>query len=249
MKKNTLQVIGGLALLIATTSPAFALNTTLTAARAKDHGDAAIDMRIKSLNVLDTRIQAMTKVSATDKAGLDAMIMAQVDALSALKTKINADTDAETVRADDASITKAFRVYLLVIPKARIMAAADKVLQISTVFSGLSAKLQIALDKAATANVNVSTMNKALGDINSKVADANLKANSALTLVTDLGPDNGNAAIETSNTTALTNARAMIKLANEDLKSAQADAKSIVSGLKSNHMVTSQPIKVAPASY
>lgn len=225
-----------------------ATSASLKAARSKDHGDDAINARIKSLSDLDARIQSMTKVTADDKSGLESMVQSQITGLAALRTKIDGDTDVTAVRTDDVSITQAFRIYLLVLPKGRIMAASDRALQIGESFSTLSAKLDARISTAQAAGNNTTALNASLADLNTKVTDSNLKANSAISLVVGLSPDNGNAATAASNLVAITAAKSDIAAANSDLKAAYADAKSIVAGLKKFHISTSTEVTVSPTA-
>lgn len=199
--------------------------------RMQDRGGAKIDLRLNSLNDLVARINSMSRISAADKASLSAMIQAQIDALTNLKAKINADADPATIKADNESIAKAYRIFMLVEPKGRIIAAGDRALAIGASFATLSTKLQANIATAASSGKDISALNASLADMNAKVSDSNAKANAAISLVTNLQPDNGNAAVAASNKTAIENAKANIKTSNADLKAAHADAKSIVKTL------------------
>src|SRR6202012_2000296 len=70
-------------------------SVTLTSAErtAITRGDTEITRRIAALNDLNTRIQAMQKVTDTFKAGISASITNEVSTLTSLKAKIDADTD------------------------------------------------------------------------------------------------------------------------------------------------------------
>ncbi|MDB4984259.1 MAG: hypothetical protein JWM20_438 [Patescibacteria group bacterium] len=209
----------------------------------QNRGDDKIDLRLKSLTDLSSRINAMVKVSGTDKASLTAAIQAQIDALTNLKAKINADTDAATIKADMQSITNAYRIFMLVEPKARIAAAADRALTIGSSFATLSAKLSANISTASSQNHDVASLNATLADMNAKVADANAKANAAISLTANLQPDNGNAGVAASNNAAIDSARADIKIANDDLKAAYNNAKSIVKTLHDWKIVTNASVK------
>jgi hypothetical protein len=204
----------------------------------QDKGDGKIDLRLNSLHELEARINAMIHISGDNKSSLSAMIQSQIDALTNLKAKINADTDPAVLKADMKSITNSYRIFMLVEPKARITAAADRALELGTSFATLSTKLSANIATASSGGHDVTTLNTSLSDMNTNVAKANIQANAAIALVASLVPDNGNATVMASNKTALVNARADIKVANQDLKNAYADAKSIVQALKGFNIST-----------
>lgn len=203
------------------------LNVRLdTAARAK--ADAQIDTRVKALTALSARISEMQRVSAAQKADITADLQTAINQMIALKAKIDADTDGATLKADIQSITKSYRIYLLVLPQGRITAAADRVLTMAGLMNDLSAKLQARITEAQAAGQDVTAMNTSLVSMNAKTADASLQANAAINLVAGLQPDNGDHAMFQSNHAALKDARAKIKLATTNLQSARKDAGNIV---------------------
>jgi hypothetical protein len=198
---------------------------------ARARADAQIDARITALNNLEARIGQMTKVTSDQKASLDASIQASINDMTALKAKIDADTDNATLKADIQSITKSYRIYILVLPQGRITAAADRIITIVGLFNDLSLKLQARISAAQAAGQNVTALNASLSDMNAKTADANVQAQAAINEVVVLKPDNGDKTIMASNDAALKDARAKLKVAMGDLKTARQDAGSIVKAL------------------
>lgn len=201
-----------------------------TAGRTK--ADAQINARVKALTALSTRINEMQRVSTNQKASLTATLQAAISEMNALKAKIDADTDGATLKADIQSITKSYRIYLLVLPQGRITAAADRIITTVGLMNDLSAKLQTRITTAQTAGQDVTAMNASLVDMNAKTADATVQANAAITLIANLQPDNGDQTVFQSNQAALKDARAKIKLATQDLQTARKDAGTIVKALK-----------------
>src|SRR5262249_493612 len=128
------------------------------------------------------------------------------------------------------SFTKSYRIYLLILPQANIMAAADRAETTASLFSTLSSQLQTRI--AAATSGNVSTLNASLSDMNAKIADANFQAQAAIETLTPLKPGNGDKTVFASNQTTLKDARSKIKTAVADLVGARQDARSIVQGLK-----------------
>lgn len=200
--------------------------------RAHSRAEMEIDRRLAGLNKLQARIDGMKRVSDADQADLDASISAQIQAMNDLKAKIAADTDPAALKADIESITKAYRVFILVMPKGAITAAADRIETVVGAMQTLSGKLSVRIDAAAAAGTDVTALRAALDDMNAKVADADVQAKAAISAVADLAPDNGDASVQASNTAALKDARAKIQAAQADLKAARADAGTIIKGVK-----------------
>lgn len=210
-------------------------SVTLSAARIaeiKAHADAEIDRRINVLNMLKTRLGDIKHISDSDKSSLSATVGAQISALTAIKTKINADTSVTDLRTDIKSITTSYRIFLLVIPQIRILAAADRIMTTADSMSAISAKLALRIGDAKTAGKNTTAMEAALADMNAKIADAKTQAAAAKARVAPLTPDNGDKTKMNANHDALVAARADIKVGTSDLKTARHDATTITQDLR-----------------
>ncbi len=199
---------------------------------AKSRADQEIERRIKSMSELTSRMGEMKKLSDTDRAALSAMIKVDIDNLTALKAKIDADTDTATLKTDVQSITKSYRTYMLLMPKIRILAAADRMDTTTDMLGTIVTKLQAAIASAQTVGKDVTAMNASLADMQAKIADAKTQYANAKAAVTTLVPDNGTQSVIDANKAALEKARDMIKAGAADLKAASADAKSIRDALK-----------------
>lgn len=193
---------------------------------------AEIDRRIESLTKLQIRVQAMVRVSDATKASLKATIDEQIDLLTDLKTTIQNTTDEAALKAAIASITKSYRVYMLVMPQIQMLAASDRITTTADLMTTLNGKLDTRIAEAKTAGKDVGTLEAASADMKTQIAEAKANASAVITLTTNLKPDNGDKALMESNKKALTDARAKIKAAHEDLKQARKDAETIVKGLK-----------------
>ena len=203
---------------------------------AKDRADQEIDRRVAKLNDLTTQVQAMIKVSDAEKANLAGAIQAQINDLTTLKTKIDADTDTATLKTDVQSITKGYRIYVLVMPQAMIEVAADKLQTTASLFTDFSAKLQTRIAEGQAAGKDTSSATSQLNDMNAKVADVNVQMSAAVSHVSGLQPDNGDKTVQASNTAALQKARADLKVAQADLVAARKDAHAIVQVIQSWHL-------------
>lgn len=196
---------------------------------------AEIDRRVTSLQNLSTRIDAMKRVSDTGKTALKATIAEQVTVLTTLKAKIIADTDPVVLKEDVASITKSYRIYALVLPQTTILAGADRVLTTVDLMTTLGTKLETRIAEAKTAGKDVTVLETAYAEFKTHIASATTDAQSAISLVSGLKPDNGDTTIAASNKKALTDARAKIRSAEEHIKAARKNAASILAGIKESH--------------
>jgi len=192
----------------------------------------AIDARIAILQKIEARIDATVKLSASEKAELKADIDKVITDLTALKAQIGNDTSTTSLKADASSITKAYRVYMLVLPQATIAAASDRALAIAAQLDALEVKLEARITAAKAAGTDVTVMQASLTDFKAKVADAKSKATAAAAEVKNLSADNGDQAVITANATALKDARAKLEIARQDIKAAYEDAKSIINNVK-----------------
>lgn len=197
-----------------------------------NRSDMEITRRIDTLNKLNARVQAMKNVSDVQKASVSSEVSAEVANLTALKTKIDADTDLTVARNDEKSIFAPIRIYALVVPQYNILVSADRITTVSGLLSTISGKLETRITAAQSAGKNVSAMQTALTDMKTKIADAQSQANAAKNGVLSLKPDNGDKTIATSNKAALISARATIKAGTTDLKTARGNAQTIIKSLK-----------------
>lgn len=209
-----------------------------TLAGAIAQADKEIARRIANLNALLSRVGQMKNISSTELASLQASINAQISALNTLKVKIDADTDLVTVKTDLQSITKDYRIYMVVLPQSRIVAAADRVETIVSDMQALAPKLQARITAAAAAGHDMTAANAAYTDMNLKVSDANVQATAAASEVANLQPDNGVASVQASNKAAINDAQAKLKVATNDLKAARADVNVILKAVKGTGSVT-----------
>ena len=191
-----------------------------------------IDQRITRLGVLSARIQGMKKVSDANKAGLIGTIQTEITDLTNLKTKITADTDTETMRADLQSITKAYRIYALVMPQIAILVAADRVAVISSNMTAIADKLQTRIAEAQSAGHDVTSLQASLTDMKAKIADARTNAQNAQTDVAALMPDNGDQIKFQANGQILKDSHAKIKNAMDNFRASRKDTETIIKELR-----------------
>lgn len=199
-----------------------------------NRADQEITRRINALNALSARVNAMVRLSTTDKTSLSSSIASQITAMNALQTQIAADAAANSttsLKTDVQSITGSYRIFALVLPQGMIEAASDRVLTIVGIMNDLGTKLSARISTAQSAGNNVTAAASALADFNAKVSDANIQATAAASEVASLTPDNGNATIMASNTATLKDAHSKILAAQQDFITARADAMTIIKAL------------------
>ncbi len=198
--------------------------------KVKDKANQEIDRRIEQLQKLGDRIAQMQRISDVQKANMAEFIKKQLDALTTLKTEIDANTDVTTLKNSVHSITGSYRIFALVMPQGRILAAGDRITTIAQMLTDLGTKLSDRIT-AAPSSVDVAALNTLLSDMNAKIADAKAQQVAAVALLAPLTPDNGDMTKMKSNMQALKDARDKIKTAEEDLRAARKDSREIIVAL------------------
>lgn len=198
---------------------------------AKQKANQEIKRRVEALNALVARTNAMVRVSAEFKASLNSAVQAQISAFSQLQQKIDTDADAATLKSDIETVTETYRVYALVLPQVRIAAAADRIVNLTTMFIAVGTKLQARIAAAQAIGADVSALSAALTDLGAKLQDAQTQAQTAITSTVSLQPDQGDKTLKATNDKALAAAKANIVAAHKDLADARKDVAAIISGL------------------
>ena len=222
-----------------TTTGGVSLGVTLRAqliARAQDRADQEITRRIDALNKLNDRVNNMVKLSADEKSNLSATIQSQITLMNTLQAQIAtdaADNSTSSLKADIQSITKAYRIFMLIIPQGALDAAADRIMNVGDALSTISGKLQTRISAAQTAGHDTSAAVTLLADMNAKIADANTQSSAAVTETSSLKPDNGDQTIMQANVAAMKDARSKLHASQQDLVTARKDAGQIVQMLRS----------------
>jgi hypothetical protein len=203
--------------------------TTIT-----NRADQEIGRRIDALNALSTRMNAMVRISTTDKNNLSFAIQSQIAAMNSLQTQIAADAatnNTSSLKTAVQSITDSYRIFMLILPQGTIEAAADRALTIIGTMNDLATKFSARIQAAQSAGNNVTAAQTAFTDLNTKVSDAATQANAAVSGIATLAPDNGSSTIMVSNTVALKDARSKIQAAQQDFVVGRADAETIIKDL------------------
>jgi hypothetical protein len=195
------------------------------AVKARAH--EAIERRLQTLERLASRVRGSRPLSDAHRTALDELIESQRSGLTALDAKIQADTDAETLRADVRSIVTDYRVYLLTAPKVHLVICADTELAVAARLDEVAARLQAKVDEAEAAGKDVTAAQGHLDAMTAKVGEARTAASgvpdSVLPLVPQDYPDNE---------PTLDAARASLQTGRTALREARELARQVVTDLR-----------------
>lgn len=210
-----------------TTTTVDPAQTKLRVANLVQRADTEINRRLVALNNLTSKVSSLQKVSDGQKTAFVSEIQSNVTDLTTLKTRIDGDTDPETLKSDVQSIVDNYRIFALYIPKIHLLAGADVASDLAGSLGSLTIKLQnkIATDKAA--GKNVTALQASLSDMQNKISDASNQAANLTDSVIQLVPSG-----YPGNSVNLSSARDMLKTARSDIQAARQDAQLIITGLK-----------------
>lgn len=217
--------LGAVASAAATTASAGTDQQHLQAIITK--GDQEINRRLSSLDGLTSKINAATKLTVSDKTTLANEVSSELTGLTALKTKLDAETTLSGAKADAQSIYTDYRVYALVTPKVWLVKTADDQQVVETKLTALAAKLQARITIAQNAGKNVMALQTQLNDLTAKTQAAQAISSAIETKVISLQPGDYN-----TDHTILSGDRDQLKTAHTDNQAAYTDAKAIVTALK-----------------
>lgn len=207
--------------------------------RAKEKAAQEIERRTEALTKLEERIAAMKRVSSSFKSDLDATVAAEIAKLESLAAKIAASTNGEEIKTDVQSITRSYRVFALVMPKASIAAAADRLVTMSATLSEVGGKLKTRIDEATAQGKDVAEATSLLSELADKITSANTHAKAAVDGTAALTPDEGDKAKQEANKAALQKARDELKAGHADIKAGRELVRKIMDELKPATSTTS----------
>ncbi len=191
-------------------------------------GNAEITRRLESLNSLTTKITSAKKLSSSDQSYLENEVSSELSGLTTLKSSLDACTLATCAVPFAQSIFNDYRVYALVLPKVHLVKMADDQQAIETSLTTLSQKLQSRITADQTAGKNVASLQT---ELNTMIADINAAQSISSNIestVLPLQPSDYN-----SDHTILSGYAQQLQTARNDLQAAAAQAKTIITGLKS----------------
>ncbi|MDQ1464733.1 MAG: hypothetical protein QOC73_1674, partial [Actinomycetota bacterium] len=187
----------------------------------------AIAQRLTSLSKVIATVNGSSVISAADKATLLGTLNGDVAGLTALGTKIAADTTAQQAATDYKTIFTGYRVYALALPQAHFAMAADALT--GTVVPKLTdAQTKLAaLLAGADAGKNTPAVQAAMADLATQLAAIGTATNGLSATVLAYTPAQYDA-----NHALLSSARQSLVTARADAKAARADIVTVTKALK-----------------
>jgi hypothetical protein len=195
-------------------------------------GDCEINRRFVTLDALTVLVNHSDVLTAAHKIDLrdlnsvnPASYTAERAGLTMLKDTIDSDMTVAALRVDVGKIAPHFRVYLLVVPKTHLVAAADGIAKVSSRFGPLGTELQNLINEVKAGGKDVTAAQAALDDMNAKVAQVNGLIAPVAGSLLPLSPADWN------NGTAgpvLRSARQTIHQARTFLRNARQDAHQVI---------------------
>jgi len=138
-----------------------------------NRANSLISNRLSSLNELSTRIQNDKRLSSSEKSSLSSDITTDSNGLTALKTKIDADTDVTTARADEKQIITSYYVYAVFEPKMRLLITLNNLQTITTNVQVLVPQLQNLINTYKSQGGDVTQLQSLLTDISTQLQTIN----------------------------------------------------------------------------
>ena len=235
--KYAAAVAGASALILAFAGSASAATTAPKQTPASlstliSQNDSLITKRIANLTAADTKIAGMDGIQSSVVSTIAATTQTEIQSLTALKAKIDADTTMAAVRKDQKSISS----FSPTVPQERSLAMSDRVSKIIANITALQAKLQTRITEAQSKGTDVTALQAAYADITAKLADASIQSQSVQTaLITPVTTTTTTKSSAKGEKKAVTLAsRDGIQAANADLKAARTDIQTIIDGLNVN---------------
>ena len=208
---------------------AAAMRTGATVDTLRAFANCEIARRDTTLNALATRITASKTLTSADAAALSSIVASTKAGLAGLKTVIDAETDIPALKADIAKIAADYRVYVLVVPQANLVTAADTVIAAQAKFTKVNDALVARIAAAKAAGKDTTAAQTALDAMNASVTQAVGLATpipAALLPLTVAQFNSGTAG------PILASARTSLGQAREKLRAATASAKACRDALK-----------------
>ena len=194
--------------------------TTLAGIKAKAATD--ITDRVNALNAAMGKVNGAKGLGAS-QAGLASYLGTDIAPLQQLNTTVQADTTVQQAAKDFGTIFSSYRVFVLVLPAARIAAGADR--DTTTAIPKLTTDATKAQQRVTPANQ--ATLQPLVSDLNSQVGSATNATNGLASTVLAFTPAQWNA-----NHDLLAASRSALQTAGGALAKGRADVKQIVGDLQ-----------------
>jgi|SRR5579885_145947 len=131
--------------------------------------DSLITTRLIRLTTLTTRVQNDSRLSASEKSSLSADIQTDVSGLTALKAKIDVDTDVTIARVDEKQIITGYYIYAMFEPKVRLLIVLNNLQTVTANLQALVPQIQNLINTLQSQGKNVSQLQSLLNDVSSQL--------------------------------------------------------------------------------
>lgn len=159
--------------------------------RLRDRCLHAVDRRLDRLERADERIRGAKHLTDAHRTVLTDQLTATADSLTRLRDKISGES-GDALKQDCRSVAVDHRVYVLVLPRARLVAAGDAELAAVDKFADVVTRFEEAIDKAASAGKDVTEERADLGSMRTYVESAQDGASGIASSILDLTPADWN---------------------------------------------------------
>jgi hypothetical protein len=225
-------------LMLSSPSSAVALirsNTVSTAVQEQDarmanlkaRANTELQRRTTSLATLISKINSNKRLISSQKDAFVRGINAEISSLTALKVKIDNDTDLAALKSDVQSVVISYRVYLLYIPQVRILSGDFVIDNSADRLTVLAAELHVRILRAKSSGDGTASLEALYSEMLTQIAAVRTDTTNADNLVLPLQP------------TGYPGNRPQLLAAQKDMVSGRTalvaslqDAKSIVQSLK-----------------
>ncbi|GHO75324.1 hypothetical protein KSD_30950 [Ktedonobacter sp. SOSP1-85] len=151
--------LGVLSLSMALPAQAFAATTNVDAQKCgvKDvkcvitFGDQRITERLTDLSALDTKVQTLQQkkhIGEDEAEALKNDVSTNKNGLNTLKSKLDAESDAQAARQDVKNIYEQFRIYAVVLPRDEHRLHLDVEKTLDDKLTDMKTKIEARIDKA-----------------------------------------------------------------------------------------------------
>jgi hypothetical protein len=189
--------------------------------------EQAVDPRVSALEAAGTVLAQAKAVTTDHRSALSSILTGDETALQALKTKIQSDPDLATLTADCRSIFTDYRVFALVLPRTRLVAAADIAGAAADRLTTVADALDAAIAKAHSAGRDTAAATADLAAMRAKIDAGRTAAGGVAGQIMGLTPADWNA-----NHDVLAPARQSLRTARADLGAARDLGRKVIADLR-----------------
>jgi len=202
-------------------------NATNRLSRLKQRGDQEMGRRLDALNKAIAALNSASHLNAASRDKLNNELGNEVTNLTALRMKLQGETTAAAAAADVSNMFTEYRVYALMLPKARLVRTADAQIAVEQKLADIHTKLQKRISQSEAQGKDVTALTSQLDELESHITAAQDLSNTAETGLLPLQPTDYN-----TDHGILSSYRDKLKSAHTHNKTAVSLAKEIAISLK-----------------